>query len=115
MSTRTNTAEQATPIELNLFCTREGDAFRVYLRPAWVPRYLQQCLDENGEAHPVQLDFDDLAQHMSSHGAAYEQRRARTGGVELTARGDAATHLAVWLSTAFASGVRPSTRPGPER
>jgi hypothetical protein len=111
MSTTSNAAEQASASELNLFCTKEGDAFRVYLRPAWVPRYLRQCLDENGEAYPVQLDFDDLDEHMTRHGAGYEKRPTRLGGVELTARGDAATHLAVWLSTAFASGVRPSTRP----
>lgn len=101
---------QADPNEatvLNLFFSEEGDAWRAHVRPTWLPRYLHAFFDAHGEAYPVLLDLDDLKQHMRAHGAEYEQRVARTGGVELTARGAAAGELAVWLSTALASGVRP--------
>jgi hypothetical protein len=97
--------------ELNLFCSLEGEAWRVHVRPTRLPRYLQQCFDEHGEAFPVLLDFDDLDRHMDANQASFEKRVARTGGVELRAQGEAAAALAVWLSTAFASGVRPGTRP----
>ncbi|MEO6600839.1 MAG: hypothetical protein ABIQ16_13255 [Polyangiaceae bacterium] len=66
--------------------------------------------DENGEAYPVLLDFEDLDRQMASKKAQVEKRVSRTGSVELTARGEAATALAVWLSTAFASGVRDVSR-----
>ena len=92
---------------LNLFCLQEDEAWRVHVRPAWVPSYLRPVFDENGEAYPVFLDFDDLDRHMAASQASFEKRvSAPTGAVELTARGEAATALAVWLSTAFASGVR---------
>ncbi len=110
MST-SSTVAAPVPSELNLFCAREGGAYRVYLRRSWAPRYLRQCFDENAEAYPVELDLDDLDAHMARHGASYEKRPTRLGGVELTARGEAAGHLAVWLSTAFATGVRPRSGP----
>jgi hypothetical protein len=92
---------------LNLFFSEEGEAWRAHVRPAWLPRYLRPFFDVHGEAYPVLLDLDDLDAHMRTHGASYEKRVAVTGGVELTARGAAASELAVWLSTALASGVRP--------
>lgn len=52
------------------------------------------------------LDLDDLEHFMHAHGAAYDKRVAKTGGVELTARGESAHALARWLATALASGVR---------
>jgi hypothetical protein len=76
------------------------------VRPTWLPRCLHQVFDEDGEAFPVLLDFDDLARHMAPHQASFEKRVSKTGAVELTAHGDAATALAIWLSTAFASGIR---------
>jgi hypothetical protein len=96
---------------LNLFCVQVGEVWRVHVRPTWLPRYLRQVFDEHGEAFPVLLDFDDLERQMGSKQAAFEKRVSRTGSVELTARGEAATALAVWLSTAFASGVRDGHRP----
>jgi hypothetical protein len=96
--------------ELNLFCVRVGEVWRVHVTPTWLPRYLHQVFDENGEAFPVLLDFDDLDEQMVAKGAAFEKRVSRIGDVELTARGAAATVLAVWLSTAFASGVRDGSR-----
>src|SRR5882724_2529406 len=83
---------------LNLFCTLDGEAWRVHVRPTWLPRYLHHVFDENDEAYPVLLDFEDLDRHMAAHQASFEKRVSRTGGVELTASGEAATALAVWLS-----------------
>jgi len=104
-------AEQQEPVEeLSLFCSPLDEAWRVHVRPTWLPRYLQPFFDTNGEAYPVLLDFDDLARHMEANEAAFEKRVTRVGGVELVARGQAAEALAVWLSTAFSSGVRPGTR-----
>jgi len=95
---------------LNLFCVPTGEVWRVHVRPTWLPRYLHSVFDEHGEAYPVLLDFDDLDRQMASKKQAFEKRVSRMGAVELTAHGDAATALAVWLSTAFASGVRDGHR-----
>jgi hypothetical protein len=104
-------AEQREPAEeLSLYCSPMGDAWRVHVRPAWVPRYLQPYFDTHGEAYPVYIDFEDLARHMESNAAHFEKRVNRAGGVELLAREGAAESLGVWLSTAFSSGVRPGTR-----
>lgn len=94
------------PPPLNLFCSPDGEVWRVHARPTGLPRYLRSFFDLNCEAYPVSLDFDDLVRHMRAEGAPYEKRNARTGGVELTAHGAAANELALWLSTALASGVR---------
>jgi hypothetical protein len=71
---------------------------------------LRAFFDTHYEAYPVLLDFDDLERHMSSSDAPYEKHVTKTGSVELLAHGRAAEALAVWLSTAFSSGVRPGTR-----
>lgn len=108
MGSQATKIEQDSAIHLNLFCQVEGDAWRVHTRPTWLPRYLHQCFDRHGEAYPVYLDFEDLDRRMDAAGATHEKRVARTGSVELTARGQAALVLAAWLSTAFASGIRPA-------
>jgi hypothetical protein len=103
-------ADRANPGEaqmlLNLFCTPERDAWRIHVRPTWLPRYLHRCFDEHGEAFPVLLDFEELERQMKKRGVDYEKRVSTRGDVELTARGAAAGELAAWLSTAFASGIR---------
>lgn len=91
---------------LNLFCSPDGDAWRVHVSPLWFPDYLRPFFDRNFEAYPVYLDLEDLDRHMRAHDASFEKRAARSGGVELTARDAAAVELAVWLSTALASGTR---------
>lgn len=91
---------------LSIFCTPQGGAFHVYVRPAWLPRYLHRCFDENWEAYPVLLDFEDLGRYMRKRGAEYDKRVSMRGDVELTAHGVAASELAVWLARALASGVR---------
>jgi hypothetical protein len=91
---------------LNLFCTPEDGAWRVYVRPTWMPRYLHRCFDEHGEAFPAVLDFEDLDRQMSNHGAQFEKRISKRGDVELIARGHAANELALWFSNAFITGMR---------
>ena len=91
---------------MNVFCSPLEDGWRVYLNPDWVPGYLLHSFDKNFEAYPVQIDIDDLDQYMKYHQADYERRVSGFGGIELTARGEAAHALAAWLSTAFASGER---------
>lgn len=91
---------------LNVFCSPEGDAWRIYVHPRWVPSHLRSCLDGHCEAYPVEFDLEDLDRYMGKSGAEYEKSMTKIGCVELTARGKAAVALATWLSNAFASGVR---------
>lgn len=99
------TTEEETTL-LNLFCTQEGDWWRVYTRAVRPPPFLRQCVDEHGEAFPVALDFDDLGDYMQSRQADYVKRTSNRGDIELIARGRAALDLAEWFASAFASGVR---------
>src|SRR5512133_3443779 len=90
--------------ELDVFCAQSGDAWRVYVRR----------FDRHGEACPVYLDIEDLDYQMSSSGVTYEKRPCIAGGVQLVARGHAATVLAVWLSQCFASDQRHRPESGDE-
>ena len=99
---------------LNVFCSPYKGSWRVHLNPAWAPRYLRHCFNDDCETYPVPIDLDDLDRYMKYHRAPYEKRVAATGGTELTAKGEAADALAAWLSTAFASGERDSGLPGDE-
>lgn len=105
--------EQA--LELDIFCSPVGEAWRVYVRPTWLPGYLSRCFDRHGEAYPVYLDLEDLDYQMSSSGVAYERRASTTGAVQLRAQGHAATVLAVWLSQCFASDQRLITGASPDQ
>lgn len=107
MSSKSSAAESEETLVLNILCDPIDDVWRVYVRPTWLPRSLHRCFDKNGEAYPVVLDLDDLDRRMKAAGLEYEKRVARTGAVELLARGRAASALATWLSSAFESGVRP--------
>ena len=105
-------AEREAPAEeLSLYFSPLGEAWRVHISPQWIPRYLRPFFDRNSEASPVYVDFEDLARHMQSSDAQFEKRVNRAGGVEVLARGEAAEALAVWLSTAFSTGVRLNTGP----
>ena len=108
----TNTAEN---VVLNVFCSRlQNDEWLVMLDPIWLPQYLLHCLDSDYVSGPVQLDLEDLDRTMAALGLECTKRVATTGSVELTAVGEAADALATWLSTAFASVIRPiSSPPGP--
>ena len=94
------------PFELSLFCGKIGDAWRVHVWPGWLPGYLRDCFDENGEAFPVYLDLEELDRQMAGSDVEYVKIESPIGGYELTATGDAATVLSVWLSQSFASGKR---------
>ncbi|HEX9618809.1 MAG TPA: hypothetical protein VF989_01670 [Polyangiaceae bacterium] len=91
---------------LDVFCSPEGGAFRVYVRASGVPRHLARSLDIHGEAYPVVLDFQDLDRYMKEKALELVKRPSAAGGVQLVASGDAAAALSVWLSTAISSGVR---------
>ena len=106
MKSEARDEQQGPAIVLNLLCVPVGEVWRVHARPTWMPSFLHGVFDEHGEAFPVVLDFQDLERHMASKRQPFEKRVSRTGAIEFTAHGDAATALAVWLSTAFASGVR---------
>lgn len=93
-------------IVLNLLCTPQDDAWRLYAGPDWMPQHLQRCFDEHGEAYPVFLDFDDLDRYMQKRGLEFVKRKTKGGDVELAARDKAAVELAIWLSMALASGFR---------
>ena len=110
MNSRAQAEQQGPAEELSLYCSPMGEAWRVHVRPGWLPSYLRPYFDLHGEAYPVFVDFEDLARHMESNAAQFEKRVNRAGGVELLARGEAAEALAVWLSTAFSTGVRPGAR-----
>jgi hypothetical protein len=93
-------------VELDIFCTRIDEAYRVYVRPTWLPDYLLDCFDEQGEAFPVYLDFEELDRHMRKSGVEYVKRPGAFDCVQLYAQGAAATVMSVWLSQSFASGER---------
>lgn len=106
MPLKAATSEPEPAPVMNVFCSPLGEGWRVYLNPDWVPPYLLHSFDDNFEAYPVQIDVADLDRYMSYHQVEYEKRVSNFGGIELTARGEAAHALAAWLSTAFASGER---------
>jgi len=104
MSTTNDNASEENML-LNLLCTPEEEAWRLYARPTSMPVYLRRCFDEHYEAFPVYLDLEDLDRHMNKRGLQFEKQTNTFGDVELTARGRAAMELAVWLSRMFASGI----------
>jgi hypothetical protein len=87
--------------ELDVFCSLQGDAYRAYFRPGWLPKYLRQHLDEDGEAYPAHLDFEDLARHVRESDATVSIERSRLGGCRLIGRGASAEVLAAWLAGVF--------------
>lgn len=107
MSKAASVLKPTQDVVLNVFCSRVDEDWRVMLNPDWAPQYLTHHFDENLEFYPAQLDLEDLDRTMSVLGLEYTKRVATTGSVELTAAGEAADALATWLSTAFASSVRP--------
>jgi hypothetical protein len=92
--------------QLDVFCSRQDDAWRTYVWPGWAPRYLRQHLDDEGEAFPAHFDFDDLERHMREQHASLEKQETANGDVRLVARGRAAEALAVWLAGVFGTAMR---------
>jgi hypothetical protein len=104
---QTATGRKEIPPLLNVFCMKEGDAWRVHVAPDWMPPELERLFDYNGEAYPVLLDWEDLERHMETASAQYEVHFSCAGSVELTAHGaEAAATLARWFATALSSGIR---------
>lgn len=104
--TNTNNAKQAQQFSLNVFCMKDGGAWRVLVAPGELPVYLERCFDQHGEAYPAYLDFEELDRVAGKRGVTIEKRVARDGSIELTAHGEAATTLSRWLSNAFASAIQ---------
>ena len=101
------TKRSESPPLLDIFCMKEGDAWRVHVAPDWTPTELERLVDYNGEAYPVLLDWEDLERHMEGASAQYEVHISHAGSVELTAQGaQSAETLARWLATALSSGIR---------
>lgn len=96
------------PLRLDVLCCRHrtSQAWRLYVWPGPRLPVLDLVLDRHGEVYPVQLDFDDLDDYLTSQGASVEKRWSRLGDVELSASGHSALVLANWLANAIASGVR---------
>lgn len=109
MTSRATATKAGEAETLNLFCAQEDEAWRIYLGPQWIPKYLLASLDRHREAFPVLLDFEDLDRRMRKYGMEYQKRVSKLGDVELTTHGRAAHGLAEWLSTALASGMRSAT------
>lgn len=91
---------------LKLLFTREEDAWRVYVDAPRMPRFLRACFDAEGEAFPVEVDFEDLDRHMQRRGASFKKSLSKYGDVQLEAHGQAATELSLWLVSALGSGFR---------
>lgn len=108
MTQLASTPRQDQALELDVFCSKVGEAWRLYVRPTWLPGYLARCFDRHGEAYPVYLDLEDLDYQMAMSGVSCEKYPGTAGSVQLIAKGHAATVLAVWLSQSFASDQRSS-------
>ena len=105
MSTQPASADEA-PLSLNILCTPHNGAWRIYIRPTKLPKYLVPFFGQHFEAYPGFLDFEELDRRIKKRGLGYEKRVTRLGDVEITADGDSAREVAIWLSTAFTSGVQ---------
>jgi hypothetical protein len=100
-------ARREVPPLLNVFCLKEGDAWRLHLAPESFRPSLERLFDHNGEAYPVLVDWEHLDRHMAARNAPYDAHMSHAGSVELTARGAcAADALAEWLAMSLSSGIR---------
>lgn len=98
--------KSAEDCEVNFFFSPAGEAWRVHTRATWLPGFLRKCFDENYEMYPAYFDLEDLDEEMASSGVTYTKRVSSVGGVEITAKGIAATVLTTWMAQAFASNLR---------
>jgi hypothetical protein len=90
---------------LDILCVPQGDAFRLYVWPSYIPKILKGCLDKNAEAYPVFVDIEELDRRMATSGLTYERRTLPNGGFNLVAEGAAATIMTQWLSRMFESSI----------
>lgn len=106
MALTSNTQKSNQEFELCLYCSREGDAWRIRVWPGWLPPFLRDVFDEEGEVFPVYIDIEELDRKMKSSGATYEYNESAIKGFELVATGASATVMAHWLSQSISSGRR---------
>lgn len=90
---------------LRAFCSRAPEGFLVHVHPAWVPRNLQPCLNQDWEG-TAELDFEQLERQMQRAGLTFASHKTTTGSIELEAHGEAAVVMGSWLAGMFTSGVR---------
>ena len=105
MTVQQRAAKTEVPQRLDIYCAKEGEAWRVYLWPTHLPETLARCFDEHGEAYPVYLDLEELDRQMRAFGVTYNKHEATDGSVEIEAIGSATTVLSGWLSRLFQSGT----------
>lgn len=110
-------SDQVTTNELlvDVFCTPQNEAWRIYLNPRDLPPGLRQYFDADCEAYPVFLDFERLEHYMLKRNAPYERRPSQMGDMHITARGESAIELAKWLASELASGFRTGEAQAGER
>jgi hypothetical protein len=106
MAITSNTPRPSQDFELCLFCGREGDAWRIRVWPGWLPPFLRDVFDEEGEVYPVSIDIEELDRKMKASGATYEYNESPIKGFELVAKGASATVMAHWLAQSISSGRR---------
>lgn len=107
MKPSSNSPSHSKPdFELSLFCGRVGDAWRIHVWPGWLPAFLRNCFDAEGEAYPVYIDLEELDREMTAMGVSYRRTENPLGGTELYASGRAATLMAQWLSQSLGSACR---------
>jgi hypothetical protein len=92
-------------VRLDVLCVPQGDAFRLYVWPGFVPKVLEGCLDANAEAYPVFVDIDDLDRRMTASGLTYERHPLSHGGFNLVAEGRAVAVMTQWLSRLFETSL----------
>jgi len=89
---------------LDVFCvqTRSG-AWRIHVHPGWVPQYLKKYFNDDWEAVPRHLDFEDLDSHLREQGVVIEKTVSKGAAFQMVACGHSAEALARWLAEAFAT------------
>ncbi len=84
---------------LDVFLDRHGPAWRLYLSPdSWCPPMIQRHLGDHREAFPVaEPDLANLDKLMWAADAPYDKTIAKSGAVQVVARGRSAAALLPWL------------------
>ena len=89
---------------LDVFCVQiRSGAWRIYVHPGWVPQYLKKYFNDDWEAVPRYLDFEDLDRHLREQDAVVEKTVSKRAAFQMVACGQSAEALAMWLAGAFAT------------
>lgn len=92
--------------KLKLLCAPEGEAYRLYIWPTWLPDSVAKCLDSYGEAYPVYLDLEELDRQMKASRVEYTKSETIDRGIHIDAEGPAAVVLTLWLANMLQSCTR---------